>query len=115
VILIPHTVGSGYTVEGQKTGEEKHGGLQLEIVPSYEPNLRLWSMDDFENIPKTIPEWYNTSKTFRGEEWTPRQINLQAGDTIKSFPVPAFWDAPCVISDLVDRGSSGVTTLKVRG
>ncbi len=29
-------MGKGYTVEGQVTGEEKFGGLQIEVLPSYE-------------------------------------------------------------------------------
>ncbi|KAI9886853.1 MAG: hypothetical protein M1823_001352 [Watsoniomyces obsoletus] len=29
-------LGKGYTVEGQVTGEEKFGGLQIEVVPSYD-------------------------------------------------------------------------------
>lgn len=33
VHLLLTTVSSGYTVEGKKASEEKHGGLQLEVTP----------------------------------------------------------------------------------
>jgi len=35
-------VGAGYTVEGQITGEEKFGGLQIEVIPVYRQDLKTW-------------------------------------------------------------------------
>lgn len=29
-------VGSGYTVEGQVSGKEQFGGIQIEVIPSYD-------------------------------------------------------------------------------
>ncbi|KAI4696651.1 uncharacterized protein J4E88_000828 [Alternaria novae-zelandiae] len=48
-------LGSGYTVEGQKTSKEQHGGLQLEITPEFLPDLRLWSDSQHDYILRRGP------------------------------------------------------------
>ena len=99
----PPQVGSGYTVEGQKTGEEKFGGLQIEIVPSYEKELRTWKLQNvsFENS--------------RGldEQKTPSELKLNPGVKLRCYPSrPTYW-APFQISDLTGPNPREGTHVKV--
>ena len=65
-------MGSGYTVEGQKTGEEKFGGLQLEIVPKYDTYLNGVSFSlGKDKVAKPV--------LF---DQTPADLNLREGDEI---------------------------------
>jgi hypothetical protein len=73
-------VGSGYTVEGQKTGEEKFGGLQIEIIPSYERRLRTWQPDPTRQ--GRITGLFDESKSL-DEGKTPSELNLNPGVKIR--------------------------------
>ena len=66
-------MGSGYTVEGQVTGEEKFGGIQIEVTPSYRKrDCVFWYMGENGRPWKTaIPEYS-----------TPRGQSLKEGSTI---------------------------------
>lgn len=69
------TVGSGYTVEGQITGEEKYGGIQMEIIPSYHTGRWIYSYEDQEGIWKNLEE---------GK--TPKDYQLVDGDQVIMKP-----------------------------
>ena len=63
-------MGSGYTVEGQVTGEEKFGGIQIEVTPSYRRRgCSFWYMSSHGKSP--IPE-----------DSTPREQKLEGGNAI---------------------------------
>jgi hypothetical protein len=94
-------VGSGYTVEGQKTGEEKHGGLQIEIIPSYEKNLRIWTKSsDVPTNPDKLLDFFASSSTL-AESLTPAELGLSPGAKVRSYSAPAILNVHCKISDLV--------------
>ena len=63
-------MGSGYTVEGLVTGEEKFGGIQIEVTPSYHKHGCLF--------------WYMTEsgRSMIPEDGTPRGQGLEGGSTI---------------------------------
>ncbi len=72
-------MGKGYTVEGQVTGEEKFGGLQIEVVPSYE------GFDQKRFARKSKTDWETLA-----QRRTPRSYHLRHGDRL-SMTTP---DAP---------------------
>ena len=82
-------VGSGYTVEGQKTSEEKHGGLQLEVIPTLERGLRSWARNMEEQIRHPFEE-----------HLTPAQYMLQSGDVVRSYAMPMLKTCAINIQDL---------------
>jgi hypothetical protein len=94
-------VGSGYTVEGQKTGEEKYGGLQIEIIPSYQQSLRVWLREPAEGSKQGIDSvtfgWPNTLDELK----TPSELMLNPGTKIRSYPANPTYSVPCEISDLI--------------
>lgn len=103
-------MGSGYTVEGQKTGEEKYGGLQIEIIPSYERRLRTFLSGSAERL--TTDELFDQSRELN-EDKTPLELGLSVGDKIRSYPpIPTYW-APYAISDLTGDASKEDTHIKV--
>ena len=66
-------MGSGYTVEGQVTGEEKFGGIQIEVTPSYrERGCVFWYM----------AENGRSRKTMISKDSTPRGQSLEGGSTV---------------------------------
>lgn len=76
-------MGSGYTVEGQKTSEEKHGGLQLEVTPELIPGKRFWSYA--KNHRVILPK---ESDSYGLDELrTPRELGCNIGDVLRSYPV----------------------------
>lgn len=104
-------VGSGYTVEGQKTGEEKFGGLQIEIIPSYEKSLRTWlpeptgrgAVNDKFDWPRVLDE-----------QKTPSELGLNPGNKIRSYPSSPVYYAPYAIADLVRNAPKEDTRIQVR-
>lgn len=100
ILTVCFLVGSGYTVEGQKTGEEKHGGIQLEIIPSYTRGLRNW-------LKEETPEVLNDPYAFLDELRTPEQLGLKTGDKILSYAEEAFYSRPHTVGDLILQDSSG--------
>ncbi|KAF7511669.1 hypothetical protein GJ744_003832 [Endocarpon pusillum] len=103
-------LGSGYTVEGQKTGEEKYGGLQIEIIPSYKRHLRTFLPGSTKQF--TAYELHDPSKKLN-ENKTPLELGLSAGDKIRSYPPrPTYW-AAYAISDLTGDASKEDTHINV--
>ena len=103
-------VGSGYTVEGQKTGQEKFGGLQIEIVPSFQTNLRTWQLAPTDQDRRVVP--FDFSKSL-DEQKTPSELGLEAGVKIRLYPShPTYW-APYQIRDLIGTARSEDTHVKV--
>jgi hypothetical protein len=103
-------VGSGYTVEGQKTGEERFGGLQIEIIPSYERGLKTWQLEPTGQGRSTV--LFDESKSL-DEQKTPSQLKLNPGVKIRSYPSrPTYW-AHYQISELLGVIPKEDTHLKV--
>jgi hypothetical protein len=102
-------VGSGYTVEGQKTGEEKHGGLQIEIIPSYQNNLRAWLREPLEGTTSASIDWSNTLD----EQKTPSELRLNPGAKIRSYPANPTYSVPYEISDLLGNTPGYTAHVKV--
>jgi hypothetical protein len=103
-------VGSGYTVEGQKTGEEKFGGLQIEIVPSFEPQLRTWLPEPIGR--DTMPDSFDWPSVL-DEQKNPSELKLNPGTKIRSYPSPPTYSAPYQISDLAGNAPKEDTRIRV--
>jgi hypothetical protein len=104
-------VGSGYTVEGQKTGEEKFGGLQLEIIRSYERILRTWLPEPTgRGAARTTFDWPRVLD----EQKIPSELGLNPGNKIRCFPSNPIYFAPIMIADLVRNSSKEDTHIQVR-
>ena len=104
-------VGAGYTVEGQKTGEERFGGLQIEIIPSYERGLRTWQLEHAGQGGRTVV--FDDSKNL-DERKTPSELRLSPGVKIRSYPShPTYW-APYQISELTGATPNEDIHLRVR-
>jgi hypothetical protein len=104
-------VGSGYTVEGQKTGEEKFGGLQIEIIPSFESGLRLWTPAPGHH--STTAESFDWSEVL-DEHKTSNELGFKPGDRIRSHPPnPTHAESP-EISELTGVDSKEDTRVWVR-
>ncbi|CAI9632777.1 unnamed protein product [Alternaria burnsii] len=94
-------LGSGYTVEGQKTSKEQYGGLQLEITPELFPKQRLWSYGKDKHIVKSVrgfPSGLDEMKT-------PEQLGRNIGDVLRSYPVDSIYEEPLKIRHLAKPGS----------
>ncbi|CAN9298580.1 unnamed protein product [Alternaria alternata] len=94
-------LGSGYTVEGQKTSKEQHGGLQLEITPELFPKQRLWSYGKDKHIVKSargFPSGLDEMKT-------PEQLGRNIGDVLRSYPADSIYEEPLKIKHLAKPGS----------
>lgn len=104
-------MGFGYTVEGQKTGEEKYGGLQMEIIPGYRRRGQKWlaaAEEDFRH-----PHLYYS----KYESKTPAQLGMTVGAKVRLYPSPPSYDKPVEVGDLIqEREDSciGVAYLEVR-
>lgn len=100
-------MGSGYSVEGQLTGKEKFGGLQIEIIPSYRQNLKVWA-----HAPKAgEPE--KAHFLTLDEENTPAGVGLKPFDQLRAYPFPCKTTVPLNISDLAKKISSAKICLYV--
>ncbi|XP_014558657.1 hypothetical protein COCVIDRAFT_24905 [Bipolaris victoriae FI3] len=92
-------LGSGYTVEGQKTSEEKHGGLQLEVTPEIIQGKRLWSYAKRHYIT------FKGNNKYRNdglkESYTPGELGCKIGDILRSYATDAAYRTPFRIRDLV--------------
>jgi hypothetical protein len=109
-IFLPQ-VGSGYTVEGQKTREEKFGGLQIEIIPSYETGLRTYLLE--ASVSESTTEPFVELKIL-DEQKTPSELKLTPGAKIRSYPSSPTYYAPYEICDFTEATSTDATRLKVR-
>ena len=90
-------VGGGYTVEGQITGEENFGGIQIEVIPSYKKLNRMrFSYETEEGM------WRNIE-----EAQTPRDYGLVGGSKIFAVPNPSAFVRPTKIRDFYSEGEVG--------
>lgn len=89
-------VGSGYTVEGQKTGEEKHGGLQIEVIPAYQKKVASW-------LVATEEEALRDTYLHLDEARTPAELGLATGAKIRSYPPESTYQRPAILSDMIKR------------
>ena len=104
-------MGSGYTVEGQKTSKEQHGGIQLEIVPECLPNLCLSSYAKEDHIIKTK----NNLNIYRGEldeKMTPQQLGCKIGDVLRSYPADPAYEELLKMKHLAKPGASTTCTAR---
>ena len=105
-------MGSGYTVEGQKTQEEKYGGLQIEVIPSLHQNLRCLVSDTDEHVTydaygSATVKWI---KRFN-ERRTPAEENLQPGDFVRSYPININFSEPFKARDICQGKSSTILSV----
>jgi hypothetical protein len=94
-------VGSGYTIEGQKTSKEQYGGLQLEITPELLPKRRLWSLSKDKYIVKS-------ERGVSGdldEMNTPEQLGRKIGDVLRSYPTDSTYEVPLKTKHLAEPGT----------
>ena len=101
-------VGAGYTIEGQKTGEEKFGGLQLEITPAYRRDLKSWYPATEQQSTKL------SSVRMLDENTSPLANSLRPGDMLRVHPRPLTRIVPLTIYDLVSKLPSSTTPLNVK-
>lgn len=100
-------MGSGYTTEGQKTGKQKYGGLQIEVIPEYQKGLRKW-------LPDNLTDAFMTNildgTHYHGlsEMSTPLELHLQLGQKIRSYPPSLTFEKPIEIADLFDADEKEV-------
>lgn len=90
-------MGSGYSVEGQITGEEKFGGLQVEVIPSYRRHLKMWGLAPKPGEPKQVDFGH------RAEYHTPASLGLKPSDKLRTY---SYLEVPLKISDLPQSISS---------
>ncbi|KAF9236671.1 hypothetical protein BU15DRAFT_76769 [Melanogaster broomeanus] len=62
-------LGKGYTVEEQLTGSENVGGIQIDLFPKYDTQIKFSHLERDVNMYKTA-----------------RQLGLKAGDSIQMMP-----------------------------
>lgn len=98
-------LGSGYTIEGQKTKEEKHGGLQIEVIPELVTALRWWTRDNL--VADSVPDIVN-HKVRLDELKSPRELGLQIGDVIRCYPLPVCENRPITIKELCEQNPSAI-------
>ncbi|KAF3407965.1 hypothetical protein DPV78_000617 [Talaromyces pinophilus] len=73
-------MGSGYTTEGQKTGQERYGGIQIEVIPEYQRNLRKWLPGNLSASAMTAI-LNGDSSYFLPETSTPAEFSLRPEET----------------------------------
>ena len=89
-------LGQGYTVEGQLTGEERFGGMQIVV---YEPKPGRFP----DQPPPETREEFQPMEAFALEAMPPQQLGLAAGGQMdqKIYPDPYG-------SDTWDQGNYGI-------
>jgi len=95
-------------MEGQKTGGEKVGGLQIEVTPLYKSNLRIWFK---ASVPQPEDILYLDSLQ---ERTTPASNGIKPGDKLRAHPVHPTYSVPYKISDLVTDLPAPDTRLTVQ-
>ncbi|KAF2178128.1 hypothetical protein K469DRAFT_676307 [Zopfia rhizophila CBS 207.26] len=100
-------LGSGYTVEGQKSSEEKYGGLQIEVIPELRTVLRFWTRNNDDHVKLSATGSVNLDRAKGLDEMkTPAELGLRSGDKIRSYPAAMIYTEPFKIVDLLDRDGS---------
>ncbi|EFR05201.1 integral membrane protein [Nannizzia gypsea CBS 118893] len=95
-------LGSGYTVESQKTGEDRHGGLQIEVIPAYRTGLRKWYFDENQRVD----EFFFDDGPFLDEQRTPAELGFKPGDKIRSYPADPIYHTPTTVQEMA-KGTVG--------
>jgi hypothetical protein len=101
-------VGSGYTVEGQKTGIEKYGGLQIEVIPSFNLGLAKWLKNETE-----AKNAIDDASLFLDERLTPAQLGLRDGDKILAYPSDFTYRREAVVSDMIGKRTASHDKVRV--
>ena len=100
-------MGSGYTVEGQKTSEEKHGGLQIEVIPEFRARLRWWFPDREDLAVYDSLGSASVNKTQVLDEMnTPAELGFRVGDTLRSYPIEFERKVELTVGDLFTEDES---------
>lgn len=107
-LILSLEVGSGYTIEGQKTGKENIGGLQIEVTPAYKSDLKIWFRDSDKE-----PGVFTPLQRLH-EQTTPAANNIKPGDKLRVHPVPPIHEVPYNISNLVADLPTPETYITVR-
>lgn len=103
-------MGSGYTVEGQKTSEESFGGLQIEIIPEMQVSFRSFYKDDDFHIGQYSTGRIYFDKTMEiGEHNTPLEVGCSPGDCVRSYPRNPISSVPFSVRDLVGETDGEAT------
>lgn len=98
-------MGSGYSVEGQVTGKEKFGGLQIEIIPGDRRHLEMWVLASEPGEPEQVGDGY------RAGYHTPAELGLRPSDKLRTY---SNLEVPLKVSDLAGRTSSAKIHLGTR-
>jgi hypothetical protein len=109
-------VGSGYTVEGQQTGKEKHGGLQIEIIPAYRRRSQYW-LSETEGEALQDPRLCLDEYLYLDELMTPDELGLEAGAKVRLYLSPPSYGRLLEVGDLIlekEDSCIGVAHLEVR-
>ncbi|KIW90985.1 uncharacterized protein Z519_08768 [Cladophialophora bantiana CBS 173.52] len=93
-------LGSGYTVEGQKTGKEKHGGLRIEIIASFKTNLRTWIKYKDQSLNAAVLQ-HRLQYDRLDEFETAREVGYEVGDEIRMCPQKTLELVPCTLTDMI--------------
>ena len=97
-------------MEGQKTAEEKHGGLQLEVTPQLFSHQRLWSDARRQCVTIEFGDIRYTDSL--PETKTPQELQYRVGDILRSYSPDLTHREPFRIEYLSEPGRS--STFDVR-
>ncbi|KAH3745098.1 Ubiquitin-60S ribosomal protein L40 [Pelomyxa schiedti] len=92
-------LGSGYTVEGQLTGKEQVGGLEIRVYPRVSKDFEAFSIGKPEAdsmVPLDITK-------------TPRELGLQEGDLVSLKSKEFMPPRPALLGDIVPTTTNRVT------
>ncbi|KAL4917868.1 hypothetical protein BDW62DRAFT_217829 [Aspergillus aurantiobrunneus] len=95
-------LGSGYSVGEEASGEQKFGGIQIEIIPSYEQNNHTFTYAARQGEHVSI-----------AEHCTPREYQLKNGDMVTMAPNPSTFLGEARLCDFLDDEESFETTSKL--
>ncbi|KAL4909739.1 hypothetical protein BDW74DRAFT_173233 [Aspergillus multicolor] len=95
-------LGSGYTVEGQVTGKESFGGIQIEVIPSYERNQHTFAFTSDRGQHLTMED-----------HDTPRDYHLMDNDILFASTKLQGYPRICDFLENAERfGGAEALTLK---
>ncbi|KAL8825733.1 MAG: hypothetical protein Q9191_004236, partial [Dirinaria sp. TL-2023a] len=95
ICVAPGIVRQFVAMPWQKSGEEKFGGLQIEVIPRYTSGLKIWFR---ASNPQFIPINFHKSLD---EYTTPAFNNLKVGEKLRVHPTPPTKKVPKRVSDIV--------------
>lgn len=95
-------MGSGYTIEGQKTSEEKYGGLQIEVTPELQSGLRLWSRKSDKHVKQSPGDMVLVKGMLVfDEKKTPADLGLRPGEMLRTYPSGRKYHIPVKVKDFM--------------